>query len=46
MNEYVVAAYVGVWILHAIYLWTLGSRQKNVQAEIELLTERTKRGNA
>jgi CcmD family protein len=46
MNPYLVAAYVGVWVLHAVYLGTLGSRQKKVQTEIDLLNERAKREKA
>ena len=43
MTNYLVAAYVVVWILHAGYLWSLGSRQKKILSEIELLEERVKK---
>ena len=43
MTNYLVAAYAVLWILHAGYLWSLGSRQKKMLAEIETLEERTKR---
>ena len=43
MNNYLVAAYVVLWTLHAGYLWSLGSRQKKMLAEIESLEERVKK---
>lgn len=43
MNGYLVCAYVFVWLVHMIYLFTLGSRQKKVASEIEILEERTKK---
>ncbi len=41
-GNYLVAAYVFVWLLHCVYVWSLGSRQKKINEEIELLSERLK----
>ena len=43
MNGYLVAAYIALWIVHSVYVWTLGSRQKKIAAEIELLEGRVKK---
>ena len=44
MMKFLAGAYAGLWIIHLLYLWSLGSRQKKVDEEIQLLTERAKRG--
>ena len=43
MTNYLVAAYVVLWVLHAGYVWTLGSRQKKILEEIETLEGRVKK---
>ena len=40
MNNYLLAAYFFLWAVHMAYVWSLGSRQKKVLAEIETLEER------
>ena len=38
--KFIIAAYAGVWVMHMLYVWSIGSRQKKISEELEILKRR------